>query len=95
MTKEQAYRWLTQAGIQTILATHDRHTKEALDVAIKALIEQKVGKWLIKKSNLGYPECSICGHVFDFGGATDSFMDEAKYCPNCGTKMENNDGAVG
>ncbi len=40
MTDKQAYSWLMQPGIQATLFNYDRHTNEALRVAIKSLKEK-------------------------------------------------------
>jgi len=63
--------------------------KEAFLIAIKALEQQKTGKWIYKKElrdeSLPYGqqfkyECSIC----EFPSKTNVF----NFCPNCGAKME-------
>lgn len=82
MTNIEAIRILSKN--RDMMGEYGGEYGEALDLAIKALKTHE-GKWKIKKINWGYPECSECGHVFDFGGATDSFIDEANYCPNCGS----------
>ena len=64
---------------------------EALDMAIKALEEQKTGKWIgieyegYADGNPVYDvyECSSCGYVHN--GESDTLSD---YCPDCGAKME-------
>ena len=57
--------------------------KEALDMAIQALQEQKVGKWIFGET-MGHwwMKCSECCKSQD--GQTLCFT----YCPHCGAKME-------
>jgi len=54
----------------------------AVDMAIEALSqpEQRIGKWEMDKEGNCY--CSECGLHYD------SWAKGLKYCPNCGTKME-------
>ena len=68
--------------------TKDGYLGQAIDMAIKALEEQKTGEWVeIKIDNLNSifdgcvkdRRCSVC----DYHSAT-----KTKYCPNCGAKME-------
>ena len=56
--------------------------EEAVDMAIKALEEQKTGTWLIAEKDryiVHSVRCSVCGYCI-------SWM--ANYCPYCGAKME-------
>ena len=56
--------------------------RKALDMAIKALQEQKVGKWNLYR-------CSECKRVCsDFIRGTYWIIRKPNYCPNCGAKME-------
>ena len=54
----------------------------AFDMAIEALQEQKIGKWI--GGELG--NCSVCGHK----GCASDIWDRCAhtYCPNCGAKLE-------
>jgi len=55
---------------------------EALQIAIKALQEQKTGKWI--GGELGF--CTRCGHE----GCASDIWDRCTYtfCPNCGAYLE-------
>jgi len=55
---------------------------EALQMAIKALQEQKTGKWI--GGELGF--CTCCGHE----GCASDIWDRCTYtfCPNCGAYLE-------
>ena len=59
--------------------------REAFNIAIKALENQKTGRWIRKNDictsrvQLYQFECSNCREINTFRG---------KYCPNCGVKME-------
>ena len=52
----------------------------AFDMAIEALGEQKIGKWI--KAQFPFEQCSVCGAYFD------TWNNEANYCCVCGTRME-------
>lgn len=83
MTKEEALRLLKTQRIDG----DDLH--EAFDMAIKALEERKVGKWIEKDGWDGdvYYNCSACGEswITIEGTPWDNGMN---YCPHCGAKME-------
>ena len=54
--------------------------KESCDMAIEALEEQKVGKWIRESKELSH--CSECGQqIF-------TVQNWFKRCPACGAKME-------
>lgn len=61
---------------------------KALEIAISALDRPKIGRWISlddyrgKYNDYGY-KCSECGEHSDY---------EANFCPNCGTRMEENNG---
>ena len=62
---------------------------EALQDEVKRL-EPKRGKWIDSKERMRLDMCSVCGSIFE----ADRFMDKIawNYCPNCGAKMEVQDG---
>lgn len=53
-------------------------------------IEPKRGKWIcvddVDYVGGGYTMCLVCKQRFSFGGY--NLIDEEKYCPHCGAKME-------
>lgn len=57
--------------------------------------KQKVGRWVDDGTKLGFC-CSECGSAFDdyfYGDLSDVSMCKVpKFCPNCGAKMEGQDG---
>lgn len=82
MTKEEALRildWIPTKGDEV----------DALEMAIEALQEQKVGKWIEKDGFDGdvYYDCSVCGESWTTieGTPWDNGMN---YCPHCGAKMK-------
>ena len=64
--------------------------KEALEMAIKALENQKTGKWI---GDWFSPKCSVCGkkplyeRYYGVDGEETSLL-KSSYCPYCGAKME-------
>ena len=82
MTNEEAIGWLES------LERLDKEQDVALAMAIEALQERKTGKW--EYFNL-LRTCSVCRNTT---GEKDDFNDwlPNKYCPNCGAKMEVDDG---
>ena len=53
---------------------------------------QKIGKWVgIDEYPYEDWECNCCGMVVITGCSDVNPYDEYKYCPNCGTKMEEGD----
>ena len=70
------------------------HTDAA--AAIEALQAETVrlwpkrGKWINSKERMRPDMCSVCGCIYE----ADRFMDKIawNYCPNCGAKMEVQDG---
>lgn len=51
----------------------------------------KLGEWIVKGANR--IDCSVCGHSVCFAfGLSDGSFDLYKYCPECGAKMEAQDG---
>lgn len=76
--------------------------KDAIKAVPSAQPEQKVGKWIKMSDADGvYYCCSECGEdlhrEWSFDRDYDLFprkktIDKTKYCPNCGAKMEEQDG---
>lgn len=83
MTKEEALEIL-----DTIPTIHEQ--VDALEMAIKALENQKTGKWI---GDWFSPKCSVCGkkplyeRYYGVDGEETSLL-KSSYCPNCGAKME-------
>lgn len=61
--------------------------KMAVDIAIKKF-QKDTTRWVFWKINGNYPMCEKCRAVFDYGAYSECFVEEAKFCPNCGTKLE-------
>lgn len=83
MTDKEAIEALTDTGV-----VNPYLTLEALEIAIDALrerAERKTGKWIRIGSNTF--KCSECGNFLNFRGVN-AGRGDAKYCPNCGDKME-------
>ena len=63
------------------------------DAVVKKMQEPKTGHWIEKDGFDGdtYYDCSECGEPFCFidGTPTDNLYN---YCPNCGARMEEEDG---
>ena len=68
---------------------------DAINELLSAQSEQKVGRWVDDGTELGFC-CSECGSTFDdyfYGDLSDVSMRKVpKFCPNCGKKMEEQDG---
>lgn len=82
MTKEEALRildWIPTKGDEV----------DALEMAIEALQEQKVGKWIEKDGFDGdvYYDCSVCGESWTTIEGT-PWDNDMNYCPHCGAKMK-------
>lgn len=78
MTDEEAIEALTDEDV-----VNPYLTLEALEIAIEALkerIERKTGKWVVKPNEYGRAFCSVCDYELH--------INNTKYCPNCGAKME-------
>lgn len=85
MTREEAAKILQDsvdevfnAGVEII----SRDGEIAVELAIEALMERKTGAWIHQYKeipNMSTFKCSCCGCVDEFA---------AKYCSNCGAKME-------
>lgn len=61
----------------------------AIDMAIKALEQQKVGEWCKQNDDyFDWYECSECGYGSEGEMQYSSEYDvRTNYCPNCGAKM--------
>lgn len=53
--------------------------KESLEMAIKALENQKTGHWISKPNTYGVVYCSECDYELH--------TNNTNYCANCGAKM--------
>ena len=86
MEKEKALTmWLPviAAGVKDL-----PECKEALEMAIEALENQKIGHWIRQKGVYGLAdtcECSVCGRTIYAGNEND--LKDYPYC-HCGAKME-------
>ena len=65
---------------------------EAMQMAMKALKQEKVGKWVFSDIGIKFMgnklvtgTCSVCGFKHDF---IDGHTAQYQYCPSCGAKME-------
>jgi len=91
MTNEKAKEVL-QEQIDRYGQEYDAEGIEALEIAIKAL-EPKMGQWIEEEvfdGELGY-RCSKCDELFWLESGTPK-DNEYNFCPNCGAKMEVEDG---
>lgn len=78
MTDKEAIEALTDKDV-----VNPYLTLEALEIAIDALkerAERKRGKWVHLPNVWGVVFCSECNY--------DLRINDTKYCPNCGVKME-------
>lgn len=76
MTNEQAIRWLKALKANEIISG----VREALDIAIKALEEDRPqGEWIDRMADKGYVECPFC-HKQITGG-------DLNFCVKCGADM--------
>lgn len=82
MTREEAIYRLRNCAW---LGTHkDREeTEQAVEVAIKALQDRPQGKWKAKSFHEFF--CDNCGFSFDMMKC--DFLENMKFCPNCGARM--------
>lgn len=82
MTNEEAIKRLKEAR-STIQPF--RYVDEAIDYAIKALEQQpKIGRWILDETDNSIT-CDKCDCLI---WANDISNGDARYCPNCGAKME-------
>ena len=88
MTREEAIKRLESIVIRDAL----QEDYDALDMAIDALEEQKMGHWIGEKE---YPICNVCGcNIISEYIVTQDYAEINKkmnYCPNCGTRMKSED----
>lgn len=61
----------------------------AIKTALEALEQQKVGEWIKEQGSIY--KCSKCRNILDFDGVN-AGRGDANFCPNCGAKMEDNNG---
>ena len=73
MTREQAIQVLS------MVEAHGSIVIQAKEMAIKALEQQKNGKWMHLSMHDWVFDCSECGFDSD---------EPYPYCPGCGAKME-------
>lgn len=92
MTKEEAIHILRDSKPSISFGDHDDKVLErvanvcfAIDMAVEALKEHKVGKW-INRIEHGYVACPVCGYLTACGG--EDVIENLHYCFWCGTKME-------
>ena len=84
MTREEAIKYLIEP-VSTSTSDGEEKQKEfeAYKMAIKALEQQKTGKWLpLENGNPYWRRCSECDahrRMFDY---------LEHYCPSCGAKMQ-------
>lgn len=88
VTREEAIRILRDSKPSTSMKegeVFDRvvNVNIAIDMAIEALKEQKVGRWKAKDFHTCY--CTNCNFTFDIMKC--DFMDKMMFCPNCGAIM--------
>ena len=78
MTREQA------VSVLKMVEAHGSLVIKAKEMAIQALEDQKVGRWIFKTGRY-FPFCSECDTWIDVEQGTMDY----NYCMNCGAKMEN------
>ena len=76
MTKEEAIKWI-EYHIDISDYDEDDDLLTALKMAVKALEEQRTGRWF----DVGSLSCRCT----ECGGKNNR---ESRYCPHCGAKME-------
>ena len=89
MTKEEAILVL-QNDAYILYEDDSPYDRQAYDMAIKALKEQKHGEWMpiIEANEFG--EAYQCGCYCSECG--EELQSEPNYCPNCGADMRQKDG---
>lgn len=87
MTREEAIKILNSlflvAEVLKVGKEKRREIKEALNMAIEALSEERTGEWVDRNDEDVWNYCSVCG---------EQSIDLFDYCPKCGAKMEVNNG---
>ena len=90
----ETLRWTANEYKGSIMDEYDKDTMNAAADAIEALQAQlpKRGKWVREMNVYDEPfyHCSACGECFDSN--RDDTHGIFNYCPNCGAKMEVQDG---
>lgn len=87
MTNEEARKILDSSLVWSKMVDEEC---EALGMAIKALEEQKNGKWIPRSEDCrGYTSCFECSncHAFTYLSYCEKSCDY-ECCPNCGARME-------
>lgn len=87
MTREGAIFYIKE--LQKTYASMDKKVAEAVDMAIEALSEPKTGEWVLK-GHLW--ECDQCGCRINRAKPLKGNIWNYHYCPNCGTRMLEEDG---
>lgn len=89
MTNEEAAAILEDEA-EYLYATDEPYNRQAFKMAIEALKERKMGKWIetgyIDGTNVLDGKCSYCGEWIDV--KRKSVVGCLRYCPFCGEKME-------
>lgn len=102
MTNREALTWMLQPGIQLTMDKYDRQTKEAINIAVKALKKQVKTPYKIKYKEtihveIDEPEdvdvfsfhCPCCDQEqgdSDWDGHPDA--EWLEYCSNCGQRID-------
>ena len=88
MTKEEAIKYLKWARSKNPYSLDKKNLQESVDMAIKALEQQKTGQWIwIESIGVWKFMCSVCKESVN-PMPTCMGKPLMKYCPNCGVKME-------
>lgn len=92
---QAAEKWGQEANTDVIKARAESCMASIVEMKLRieklppAQSEQKVGKWIVMDDDRISGRCSVCGweaHIYEDDVVG---MD---YCPNCGVKMEEQDG---
>ena len=82
MNNKEAIEILKSISVYDIYPkSASEETKQAIDLAIKALEERPQGEWITTRTMIhdGNPYCSICD---------EENIIRTKFCPNCGADMQ-------
>ena len=88
MTREEAIELIYDIQTDAVYSILTEE-KEALDMAISALSENK-GEWIESKERSGHWYCSVCGGIHtdpETGKWREIFDYKYPFCPNCGSDM--------
>ena len=90
MTREEAITILSDIRSQYNCFDEAEQTYyHALSMAIQALREQKVGKWILVTNGRGGHECNLChSYAPSYQNGSEHL---SKFCCECGAKMEGAD----